>query len=58
MPTLVCYQGLFIGVVEVGKMKFKGALCPNAEDAKLSAAAAANSNLSVSSIKLFVKLKV
>lgn len=44
---------MFVGMVEVGKMKFKGALCPNAEDAKQSAAAVANSNLSVSCIKLF-----
>lgn len=51
--TLLFYQGMFVGMVEVGKMKFKGALCPNAEDAKQSAAAVANSNLSVSCIKLF-----
>ena len=41
-------QGLFVGLVEVGNMKFKGVPCPTLEDAKQSAAAVANSNWTVS----------
>ena len=40
-------QGMFVSVVEVGTMKFKGSVCPTPEDANQSAAAVANSNWKV-----------
>ena len=39
---------MFVGVAEVGKMKYKGAPCSSPEDAKQSAAAVANSHIPVS----------
>ena len=42
---------MFVGVAEVGKMKYKGAPCSSAEDAKQSAAAVANSHIPVSHFK-------